>query len=307
MAHTVSRGIFAGLTAAGLVATWTFVAGVALAAAPSQPAPNEAPTKVWTNNSIRALGNEPASFQGDGHPIAGSAPSAAAIRASGAQKATQPLPPRELDPGWYRVRLAQLRADAARAQAEADRIQSELDSHSGGHKGNNLLAEPEGITPQSEIRILHARRDRDLKQIDALEDMARRNGISPGELRREPSAEDYADYQALELPPPPQEPQGLPKTEAEWRARFAQMRRELAAAIEERDALQREFNIAQLQYYPNPNTTLKESVTFHQENVLRDRINAQDAKIRALRQQLSDLEDALRRAGGPPGWARPRG
>ena len=27
--------------------------------------------------------------------------------------------------------------------------------------------------------------------------------------------------------------------------------------------------------------------------------------VSSLKQQISDLEDALRRAGGPPGWARP--
>ena len=237
--------------------------------------------------------------------LAAGAAGGAAPAATQAQSGSQPLPPRERDPGWYRVQVARLRADAARAQAKANEIQAELDSHQGGHKGYNLLAEPEGITPQSEIQLLNARRDRDLKQIDALEDMAQRNGIPPREILYEPTLQDYADYQALEAPPSPAEPEGPPKTEAEWRARFTELRRELAAAIEERDVLQREFGVAQLQYYPNPNTTLKESITFHQENELREKIEAQDAKIRALRQQISDLEDALRRVGGPPGWARP--
>jgi len=299
MARTFPPHLITALTAAALAAACALAAGSAAAAEKPQSTENEASTKVWTNDSIRALRGTVSSFSGDQQSTVETAPQGAV-----APSVSPPLPVSQLDPGWYRVQVAHLRADAARAQAKASEIQAELDSHTGGHKGNNLLAEPEGITPQSEIQLLNQRRDRDLKQIDALEEMARRNGIPVREILYEPTLKDYAIDQALTAPPLP-EPQGPPKTEAQWRARFTDLRRQLAAAIEERDVLQREFGVAELQYYPNPNTTLKESITFHQENELRAKIDAQDAKIKALRQQLSDLEDALRRAGGPPGWSRP--
>ncbi|HTQ87581.1 MAG TPA: hypothetical protein VMI93_15285, partial [Candidatus Solibacter sp.] len=70
------------------------------------------------------------------------------------------------------------------------------------------------------------------------------------------------------------------------------------------DVLQQELGVAVVQYYPDPNKTLKESVTFREENRLRARIADKKAEIGSLHEQISDLEDALRRAGGPPGWAR---
>ncbi|MEQ1474125.1 MAG: hypothetical protein ABLQ96_09900, partial [Candidatus Acidiferrum sp.] len=68
--------------------------------------------------------------------------------------------------------------------------------------------------------------------------------------------------------------------------------------------LQRETQKAQIQYYPDPQKAMNEQYT-------RKDINDKDAKIEAKRQEIAqlkqgvtDLEDALRKAGGNPGWAR---
>jgi len=301
MVRTSRHPVFASLSVAVVVAAGALAASPAMAAIQNhsrQPAQQALSTTVWTNDNIGMLENTPPEVKIQQPGNAESAPAPAA-----AQSGSQALPPRELDPGWYRVQVAQLRADAARLDAKAKQIESVLKAHEGGHEGNNLLAEPEGLTPQIQVKLLRERRDEDLKKIDALEDMARHNGIPPGEILYEPTLRDYAIYRALTAPPLPL-PQGPPKNEAEWRARFVDLRRQLAAAIEERDVLQREFGVAELQYFPNPNTTLKEGITFHQENELRAKIDAQNAKIASLKQQISNLEDALRHAGGEPGWAR---
>ncbi|HUJ40626.1 MAG TPA: hypothetical protein VLW54_08780 [Candidatus Acidoferrales bacterium] len=299
MAQKGHRRLFTGLTAAAVI-TACSLAAIPGGAAQANAAQQQPSTKVWTNEDIAALKNGPLSHPAGPSPNRAKAPQAAAARSG-----SKALLPREQDPGWYRVQVAHLRADAAQAQAKADEIQAELDRHQGGHRGNNLLDEPAGLTPQIQIQMLRKQAAEDRKKIEALEDMARSNGIPVREILYEPTLEDYAIYQALTAPPLP-EPQGPPRTEEQWRARFTELRRELAAAIEERDVLQREFGVAELQYYPNPNTTLKEGITFHRENELRAKMEAQDAKIKALRQQISDLEDALRHAGGEPGWARSR-
>ena len=94
------------------------------------------------------------------------------------------------------------------------------------------------------------------------------------------------------------------KTEAAWRQRFKEQREKISRAEKELDILQRETQKAEIQYYPDPQKAMNEQYT-------RKEINDKDAKIEAKRKEiaelklgLSDLEDALRKAGGDPGWAR---
>lgn len=294
MSHIFHHRLFIGLAAAAIMAA------AALAACPvcaQTPAEQQPPAKVWTNDDVRALGTVPLSFESESVAAArtGSTP---AVKAPGA------LPPKQRDPAWYRVQLSTLRAQAAEIEARERQIRAELDSRRGGTQGLNLAEDAEGITPQSSLDILDRRRAAILKKIDALEDQAQRNGISPGELRREPTAADYrvSGYMQYALETAPAD--HPPRTEQDWRARFADLRAKLARAQQEQDVLQRKLGRAVLQYYPDPNKTLKESITFREENKLRARIAEKKAEVAALQQQISDLEDALRRAGAPPGWAR---
>jgi chromosome segregation ATPase len=100
------------------------------------------------------------------------------------------------------------------------------------------------------------------------------------------------------------EPKDPAKDEAGWRARFADMRTKIRQAEKELDILQREFNLIQQQYYSDPNKALREQLERKEINEHRKKIEDKQAELRQLRQQLADLEDELRRAGGPPAWAR---
>jgi hypothetical protein len=93
--------------------------------------------------------------------------------------------------------------------------------------------------------------------------------------------------------------------ETRWRKRFKEVYANLARAEKELDVLQREDNKAQVQYYPDPQKALTEQYS-------RKEINDKDAKIAAktkevdrLKQQISDMEEELRKSGGDPGWAAP--
>jgi chromosome segregation ATPase len=93
--------------------------------------------------------------------------------------------------------------------------------------------------------------------------------------------------------------------EATWRKQFREAYKNLDRAQRELDILQREDNKAQLQYYNDPQKALAEQYT-------RKDINDKDAKIAAkrkeidqIKQQISDMEEALRKSGGDPGWAAP--
>lgn len=94
------------------------------------------------------------------------------------------------------------------------------------------------------------------------------------------------------------------KTEASWRGRFKDQRDKIARAEKELDILQRETQKAQLQYYPDPQKAMNEQYTRKDISDKEAKIEAKRQEIAVLKQGLTDLEDALRKAGGDPGWAR---
>jgi len=93
--------------------------------------------------------------------------------------------------------------------------------------------------------------------------------------------------------------------EAQWRAQFASIDYKIRIARTELDILQRELNLDLTQYTPNPATTMKESITRKQINGHRKAIDDKKKELSDLNALRAQLEDELRRAGGPAGWSRP--
>jgi hypothetical protein len=94
------------------------------------------------------------------------------------------------------------------------------------------------------------------------------------------------------------------KNEAAWRKSFKDQRDKIARAEKELDILQRETQKAQIQYYPDPQKAMNEQYTRKDLNEKEAKIEAKRQEIAQLKQGLSDLEDALRKSGGDPGWGR---
>jgi hypothetical protein len=92
--------------------------------------------------------------------------------------------------------------------------------------------------------------------------------------------------------------------EAFWRKQFSEIDYKIRIAKSELDILQREHNVLLLQYYSNPATAMKESVTRRDVNKHRNAIEGKEKELTELKKQREDLEDALRHAGGPAAWAR---
>jgi hypothetical protein len=97
---------------------------------------------------------------------------------------------------------------------------------------------------------------------------------------------------------------GKDDPETTWRKRFADQRAKIATAEKELDILQRESEKAQVQYYNDPQKALMEQNTRKEINEKNAKIEQKKQDIANLKQQLSDLEDELRKSGGDPGWAR---
>ncbi len=94
------------------------------------------------------------------------------------------------------------------------------------------------------------------------------------------------------------------KAEADWRKRFKEQRDNIARAEKELDVLQREGQKDQIQYYSDPQKAMTEQYTRKDINEKDAKIAAKQKEIEQLKQGLSDLEDALRKAGGDSGWSR---
>ena len=95
-----------------------------------------------------------------------------------------------------------------------------------------------------------------------------------------------------------------PKSEVYWRKKFQKVRDQIATSEKELDVLQRELDKSQVQYYSDPQKALTEQHDRSDINDKTAKIDAKKKEIEGLKQQLSDLEDDLRKSGGDPGWAR---
>jgi hypothetical protein len=116
-----------------------------------------------------------------------------------------------------------------------------------------------------------------------------------------PAGQPQADDQPGKKPPDPEED---PKNAAYWQKRARTLRTKQANAEKELDVLQRELNKDEVQYYPDPQKALMQQYDRSDINAKRAKVDAKKAEIESLKQQQSDLEDAVRKAGGDPGWLR---
>ena len=115
------------------------------------------PKKVWTEEEISAVGGS-ISVVGDQHPSNNSSRAPAVPSASDGR-----------DVAYYRGRLAPLRQQTD----DVDREIQELKSVKGTVRENL----------EAQVQIREARREKIQKQINEIEEDARRHGIAPGQLR----------------------------------------------------------------------------------------------------------------------------
>jgi hypothetical protein len=90
------------------------------------------------------------------------------------------------DPSWYDEQCARLRDELERSRTELDRYSQAIEAARSLETmtgGINLNDGDIGITPEAGIEILQQRVSETQTQLDALEDLARRNDIQPGTLR----------------------------------------------------------------------------------------------------------------------------
>ena len=114
-------------------------------------------------------------------------------------------------------------------------------------------------------------------------------------------AEGGAKTGAAQTGPGTGKPEESPETK--WRKRFKEAYANLARAEKELDVLQRESNKAQVQYYSDPQKAMAEQYSRKDINEKDTKIAAKKKEVEQLKQQISDMEEELRKSGGDPGWA----
>ena len=97
--------------------------------------------------------------------------------------------------------------------------------------------------------------------------------------------------------------------EAQWRKKFADAHRKLDLDQKELDNMQQTLSLKETQYYSDPNTAMREQYQYPsgrggEINDLKKQIDDKKKEIEKDNQDISDLEDQLRKEGLPPGWAR---
>ena len=132
-------------------------------------------TKAWTNDDlekIRSLGQ------------------LSVVGPSDNEGSTQALVPRAStniqDPEWYSAQAARLQGELDQQRAELQSYERTLEDARSLREmtgGINLEEGHIGLSPESAMQMLRERVNHTQTQLDALQDMARRNGIAPGALR----------------------------------------------------------------------------------------------------------------------------
>jgi hypothetical protein len=90
------------------------------------------------------------------------------------------------DPDWYAAQAASLRDELEYRQAQLREYQQAIDDARSLREstgGIDLVGKDFAVTPEAGIDILQQRVNEAQREFDALEDLARRNDISPGTLR----------------------------------------------------------------------------------------------------------------------------
>jgi hypothetical protein len=197
---------------------------------PAKPAPKPAAKpdeqrRVWTNEDVVRLNPEYVVESGKSATVITVVPSVV-VTPEGPKIATVDVasPAPEQDPAWYARHLDSLQSELAGVQAREDRLRNFRATATGLQPGLELNAPVEGISTENLIASLAAERQALLEQIDTLQDLARRNGLNPGQLiLPEPSAAEQRSDIAQTVRGADAQLNGIELTEALMQAKAASL------------------------------------------------------------------------------------
>ena len=147
---------------------------------------NQPPSRprIWTNDEIELLRSGRLPGTRGGLNAFGAAPAAPSEDEEGEAEATEEnkaLPPKETTAEYWREKIQPLRAEIANIDQEIASLRKGQSKASSNTISVNSSSS--GVDVQDSIRRLEQRKASLQQQIEGLELEAKRNGVSPGELR----------------------------------------------------------------------------------------------------------------------------
>src|SRR6266404_6569381 len=185
------------------------------------------------------------------------------------------------DPKWYARQIQGLQDEIAKIDVDLRTLAEARKSGKGATDAVALDQEPEGVSPEGQIHVLRKRRVELLRQIDALEEQARRNAIPPGDIRKE--------YESEPLASAPLNPSAEMKSVEEA---LAQAKENLEHARKEVDLLRRNQKLKAQQENSNPEPRSRRDKPSDLVGIGM-RLTEKEAEAREAEQRVVELEDQL--------------
>ncbi len=186
------------------------------------------------------------------------------------------------DAKWYARQIQSLQEEVAKIDTDLRTLVEARKSGKGITDAVALDREPEGVTSEGQMEVLRKRRVLLLRQIDALEEHARRNEIVPGELRK--------DYSPEEPTTSDRKPN---RAEKDIENALAQEKEHLEHARKDVDLLQRDQKLKAQQEYSNPEPPSRRNKPSELVEI-RTRVVEKEAEVQEAEQKVADLEDRLK-------------
>jgi hypothetical protein len=266
--------------------TSTATSAPSTTSSPSMTRP-EREKKVYTNDDIdRMWPKAQAATDAQTAPASASAPAQARRLGAGSQMARVTSVPAiaEQNPLWYAAQLESLYAeldDISSREASLRDFRDTGTTDAGVTIGLQFDAPCEGITTDNAIQQLAIRRQEIEQQIDALQDTAQQNDVSPAVFQNPQEV-----LQAAQRPLSPGQ--------------------ERAVLIERQSDLIGQYDGVQNQLADMSNAAAAQGITLLPVtpnwggNLTTNRIQSLDERSQQIQNALSENEDAARRAGLPP-------
>lgn len=257
--------------------------------------------KIFTNEVLEELESKsPVTAPLEAPAVEAAAPNVDPPAARSSTAAIAKIEPyvKERDLGWYRGQFASLRAELERIDRLIRRLR-EFRATGRGMMSGIVLGEPGlRLTPENEIEQLGLHRRELQRQIDELEDTARRSDIEPGFLL---ASSPYVTSSATQSRPQltPEEVDELEKQRTEVEAQLTQEKVHLEFAKKELELVERDDVLFRQQFYSNPGYTSDHkgraqlAVLASELSAKREEVSVAQNKIEAFQEELQTLERAM--------------
>jgi chromosome segregation ATPase len=257
------------------------------------PPPQEDPTKkqkVWTNDDLKRLPDS-VTVTGESATQGNTAPQNSADQNATNQNGSEKHYEQSQDPTWYEKQLAPLRQELDQIDQQLNAIRQAQKDGRGASNAVSLEKVPAGVDTEGEVEVLRQRRAEVASKIDDIESEARRNGVLPGDLRKEPPTEEAANQPTAGTE---QENAAAEKNPEVVKAKnaVAEGEAQLQREKKELDLLQRELNLDQQTVYSNPNYLTTGSGD-SQLDATRAQIDQKQAEIEQTERKLAELKEHL--------------